>query len=138
MKNWDLSLKHKVKNFDFDFFLSWPAIDDWLNASVIIAWITKFEFSAKTNLIGFLVHLVLYRCMSDQKKFKWEYIFCLNQVFPLSEYVFYTLMIQVHWLVEHLFWNYSLTMICPIQLLGPAIGFLADLSSCMGQIMVRE
>ena len=49
-----------------------------------------------------------------------------------------TLMIQVHWFVEHLFWNYSLTMICPIQLLGPAIGFLAGPSSCMGQIMVRE
>ena len=53
-------------------------------------------------------------------------------------YSLITLMIQVHWFVEHLFWNYSLTMICPIQLLGPAIGFLAGPSSCMGQIMVRE
>ena len=32
----------------------------------------------------------------------------------------------------------SPTLFCPLQLLGPAIGFLAGLSSCMGQIMVRE
>ena len=60
--------------------------------------------------------------------------FVLNLIQCAQEH---TLMIQVHWLVELLFWNYSLTMICPIQLLRPAKKPMAGPSSCMGQIMVR-
>ena len=55
-----------------------------------------------------------------------------------KKYIPITLMIQVHWLVEHLFWNYSLTMICPIQLLRPAKKPMAGPSSCKGQNKVGD
>ena len=45
---------------------------------------------------------------------------------------------KIHWTFLPQFWKLSLTLFCPLQLLGPAIGFMAGLSSCMGQIMVRE
>ena len=45
---------------------------------------------------------------------------------------------MLHWFFPPLFWNYSLTMICPIQLLRPAKKPMAGPSSCKGQNKVGD
>ena len=45
---------------------------------------------------------------------------------------------KIHWTFLPQFWKLSLTLFCPLQLLGPAIGCLASPSSCKGQKKVED
>ena len=45
---------------------------------------------------------------------------------------------KIHWTFLPQFWKLSLTLFCPLQLPGPAIGSLASPSSCKGQNKVGD